>query len=350
MNHQRNKSSSRSNTGTALAIAAAAGALLISRAAMRRTRHFDFRGKTILITGGSRGLGIVLARQLAGEGAKLAICARDVQELEQAREELAQAGADVLVIPCDLSDRQDVNNMVDQAIAHFGGIDVLINNAGTIDVSPIEHVTMEDYHHAMDINFWGAVHVAYHVVPRMQQRKSGRIVNVSSIGGRIGVPHLAPYCASKFALTGWSRSLRAELMKDGIYVTTIIPGLMRTGSPRNANFKGQNEAEYAWFKIADSMPILSVSAEHAARDIIEATRRGDVETIIGTAAKVGIMFDQNLPELSGNLAGLAGQWLPSPGGIGLESRKGYQSESSASEGGIASLSDRAARENNEVLR
>jgi len=238
--------------------------------------------------------------------------------------------------------------MVEQAIAHFGGIDVLVNNAGTIGVTPIEHATMDDYHKAMDINFWGAVHAAYHVVPHMQQRGSGRIVNISSVGGRIGVPHLAPYCASKFALTGWSRSLRGELAKDGVYVTTIIPGLMRTGSPRNADFKGQNAAEYAWFKISDSLPILTVSAEHAARDIVAAARRGAVELIIGTVTKIGVMFDQNLPEWSGELVGIAGRFLPRPGGIGTESRKGAESESAASESFAATLTDRAAERNNEV--
>jgi len=289
----------------------------------------------------------VIARELAGEGARLVICARDEDELSVAREEL-QAQADVLAIRCDLTDRSAVKAMVEQAIGHFGAIDVLINNAGIIGVTPIEHATMEDYHSAMDINFWGAVHVAYDVVPHMQQRGSGRIVNISSIGGKIGVPHLTPYCASKFALTGWSRSLRGELVKDGIYVTTVIPGLMRTGSPRNADFKGQNEAEYAWFKVGDSLPLLTVSAERAARDVIEAARRGAVELIIGAVTKIGVMFDQNFPEWGGEITGVAARLLPSPGGIGLQSRKGSESESAVSESVAATLTDRAARRNNEV--
>jgi len=289
----------------------------------------------------------VIARELAREGARLVICARDEDELSVAREEL-QAQADVLAIRCDLTDRSAVKAMVEQVIGHFGAIDVLINNAGVIGVAPIQHVTMDDYHSAMDINFWSAVHVAYDVVPHMQQRGGGRIVNISSIGGKIGVPHLTPYCASKFALTGWSRSLRGELAKDNIYVTTVIPGLMRTGSPRNADFKGQNEAEYAWFKVADSLPLLTVSAERAARDVIEAARRGAVEVIIGAVTKIGVKFDQNFPEWGGEIAGVAARLLPRPGGIGLESRKGSESESAVSESVAATLTDRAASRNNEV--
>lgn len=338
------------NTTTALAVATAAGAYLLTRAAMRRNRDYDFRGKTVLITGGSRGLGLVLAREFAGHGARLVICARDSDELDIARAELSSRGTEVLAVPCDLADRQQVHNLVDAAIRHFGSIDVLVNNAGTIGVTPIEHATMEDYHYAMDTNFWGAVHTAYYLVPHMQQRRSGRIVNISSIGGKIGVPHLAPYCASKFALNGWSRSLRGELMKDGIVVTTVIPGLMRTGSPRNADFKGQNVAEYAWFKISDSLPVLSVSAEHAAKSIVAAARRGDVELIIGTSAKLAVTFDQNLPEISGELAALAGRMLPSPGGIGIESRKGAESESKVTQSPLTGLTDQAAWQNNEVLR
>lgn len=99
----------------------------------------------------------------------------------------------------------------------------------------------------------------------MRRQRGGRIVNVSSVGGKIGVPHLLPYTASKFALTGLSEGLRVELKRERILVTTVCPGLMRTGSPRNALFRGKHKREYAWFAIADSLPLLSISAESAAR-------------------------------------------------------------------------------------
>src|SRR6185503_4123757 len=118
------------------------------------------------------------------------------------------------------------------------------------------------------------------VLPEMRARREGRIVNITSIGGKISVPHLLPYSASKFALVGLSEGLRAELAKDGIVVTTICPGLMRTGSPRNATFKGQHRAEYAWFSIGDSLPVTAMSADRAARQILTACKRGEAEVVL----------------------------------------------------------------------
>ena len=340
----------RSMAGLIAVGAAAGGALMIARAVLARERDYDFRGKVVLITGGSRGLGLVLARQLAGQGARIAICARDAQELSTAERDIRAHGADVFAVPCDLSIREDVQRMVTEVINHFGQIDVLINNAGTIAVGPIESMRLEDYHYSMDTIFWAAANTAYYVVPHMQHRRTGRIVNIGSIGGKIGVPHLTPYCAAKFAVTGWSRALRGELLKDGIVVTTISPGLMRTGSPRNAEFKGKNTAEYAWFKISDSLPVLSMSAEQAAYEIISATRRGAVDVVLGIPAKVAVMFDQLFAELSGDLTAVAGKLLPAMGGIGTRKLRGAESESDASESFVTESTDEAARRNNEVLR
>jgi short-subunit dehydrogenase len=209
---------------------------------------------------------------------------------------------------------------------------------------------LDDYHYSMDNIFWAAANTAYYVVPHMQERRTGRIVNIGSIGGKVGVPHLTTYCAAKFALTGWSKALRGELLKDGIVVTTISPGLMRTGSPRNAEFKGQNTAEYAWFKISDSLPMLSMSAEQAAYEVIEATRRGAVDVVLGMPARAAVMFDQLMPEISGDLTSVAGKLLPGMGGIGTEKLRGAQSESSVSESFVTGLTDEAAKRNNEVLR
>lgn len=338
----------RADITTALIVAAGAGAVIAARAAMQKNRTFDFKGKVVVITGGSRGLGLVLARELAADGAQLVLCARDADDLESARRDLAARGAAVLALPCDLRDPASVDEMARQAAAHYGRIDALINNAGTIAVGPMETMTLDDYHEQMDSNFWSAVHATLSVLPYLRRHGRGRIINITSIGGKVAVPHLLPYSASKFALVGFSRGLRSELYKDGIIVTTVCPGLMRTGSPRNADFKGQHRAEYAWFSISDSTPGISMPAEQAARQILDAARRGDVEIVLSGPAKVGAIFDQIMPELSGDLLAIAARMMPGPGGVGTERRKGYESHSELSPSPLTALSEQAAQRNNEV--
>ena len=253
-----------SRNGQLLALAAVGlGACVGVRALLGRRQEYDFRGKTVLITGGARGLGLVLAREFAAQGAHLVLCSRSAHELERAREELSGRGAQVLALPCDVGDQSQVDVLVREARDRFGRVDVLVNNAGLIQAGPMEVMTVADYEEAMRVHFWGPLCTTLAVAPEMQRRREGRIVNISSIGGRISVPHLLPYSASKFALVGFSEGLRAELAKDGVAVTTVCPGLMRTGSPRNALFKGQHQAEYAWFTLSDSLPGSSVSAESA---------------------------------------------------------------------------------------
>jgi NAD(P)-dependent dehydrogenase (short-subunit alcohol dehydrogenase family) len=327
---------------------AGVGALLGVRAALRKLREFDFNGQTVLITGGSRGLGLVLARELAREGARLSICARDPRELERARADLVARGAEVLAFPCDVTDRAQVQEWVRLSEGRFGGVDVLINNAGVIQVGPVEVMTLADYEEAMRIHFWAPLYATLAVLPAMRRRRRGRIVNVSSIGGKIGLPHLVPYSASKFALVGLSEGLRAELQKDGIVVTTVCPGLMRTGSPPNAIFKGQHRAEYAWFSISDSLPVSTIQAERAARQIIAGCKRGDAEVILSIQAVAAVKFHQLFPELSADVRGLVNRLLPSAGGIGQRRAKGRDSQSELSPAWLTTLGDEAAKRNNEI--
>ena len=327
---------------------AGVGALLGVRAALRKRREFDFSGRTVLITGGSRGLGLVLARELAREGARLSICARDPRELERARTDLAGRGAEVLAFPCDVTDMTQVQEWVRLSEDHFGGVDVLVNNAGVIQVGPVEVMTLADYEEAMRTHFWAPLYTTLAVLPSMRRRRQGRVVNISSIGGKIGVPHLVPYSASKFALVGLSEGLRAELGKDGIVVTTVCPGLMRTGSPPNAIFKGQHRAEYAWFSISDSLPVSTIQAERAARQIIAGCKRGDAEVILSIQAVVAIKFHQLFPELSADIRGMVNRLLPGAGGIGRRRAKGRDSQSELSPSWLTALGDEAAKRNNET--
>lgn len=316
---------------------------------MKQNRpRYDFKGKTVLITGGSRGLGLVLARQFAEEKAKIAICARNGEELERARIELENSGAEVFASTCDVREETEVQELIEAVKRRFGQIDVLINNAGVIQVGPFEVQTKQDFEDAMKVHFWGPFYTMQNVIPEMRERGDGRIVNISSIGGKMAVPHLAPYCASKFALVGLSNAMNAELAKDGIKVTTVCPGLMRTGSHINAVFKGKNEQEYAWFSIADALPVSSISAESAAKEIVEACRHGKSEAIISIQAELAAKMNALFPELVSNISGLINQILPGKGGIGENHATGKESTSFISPSFLTANIDNASARNNEL--
>ncbi|MDX2149431.1 MAG: SDR family NAD(P)-dependent oxidoreductase [Bryobacteraceae bacterium] len=322
-------------------------ALLGMQQMVRRSRRYDFRGRVVLITGASRGLGLILARLWAEEGARLAICARDGEDLDTARRELSTT-AEVASFECDIMHRADIERMLREVEGELGPVDVLVNNAGTIAVGPFETMTVEDFDDSLRTHFWGPLHAIQGVLPAMRERGEGRIVNVSSIGGRIGVPHMAAYCAGKFALTGFSQALRAELLPHGICVTTVIPGLITTGSPRNAHFKGQHEAEYAWFAAADSMPGLAMDAEAAGREVVEAARYGEAEVILGKAAELASLFNGVFPGLTADLLSVAQRFLPSAeGGIGTEKALGSESESNVTQSPLTERTRRAEEKFNQ---
>ncbi|HEV7395260.1 MAG TPA: SDR family oxidoreductase [Pyrinomonadaceae bacterium] len=331
-----------------LKIATVAAGVGLATRSLLRSHSYDFANKVVLITGGSRGLGLVLAREFVPERARIAICARDEQELERARMDLEDRGADVIAIKCDVTENSEVREMIDVVRHRFGRIDVLVNNASVIQVGPVEVMTVADFQQAMRTHFWGPLNTILAVLPEMRRRNEGRIVNISSIGGQISVPHLLPYSASKFALVGMSKGLRAELAKDGIVVTTVCPGLMRTGSPRNADFKGKHRAEYAWFSIFDALPFTSIKAERAARQIIHACKTGRAELIISVQAKAAVVFDALFPELSEDLLTAVNQLLPKPGGLGETQAKGSESTSFWSPSLLTTLNERAALKNNEI--
>jgi NAD(P)-dependent dehydrogenase (short-subunit alcohol dehydrogenase family) len=329
--------------------AAAAGAGLLAARLARDRFAISFENRVVVITGGSRGLGFVMARQLADEGARLVILARDTEELERARQQLEVRGAEVLALRCDIRRRADVRAAVDTIIDRFRAVDVLINNAGIIQVGPLDDMTPEDFENAMATHFWGPLHLTLEIVPIMRHRGFGRIVNIASIGGKVAVPHLAPYAASKFALVGLSDAVRTELDQHGIRVTTVAPGLMRTGSAINALFKGQHEAEYAWFKAASSVPVLTIDAERAAHKILEACRYGDPELTITPQAKLLAKANAVFPGLVAGALTLASKLLPGANGAdGRVARRGRELDEHAVPSMFTKLTDRAAVANNEV--
>lgn len=330
-----------------MALAAAVAGVAAGAALARRRRPLELAGRVVLIAGGSRGLGLELAREFADRGARIALLARDEAELGRAAQDLEGVLVDLL--PCDLSDRGQAERAVEQLVQRHGRLDVLVNCASTIRVAPLQNLTVDDFHEEMGNNFFGALHATLAALPHLERSGAGRIVNITSIGGRIPVPHLMPYTAAKFASVGFSESLQAELARSGVRVTTVTPGLMRTGSPYRALFGGRREREFRWFLLASSLPGLSMSARHAARKVVAASRRGELSLIIPAYLRLAITAHALAPGAFGFVAGLIGRALPSPAPVAgdrlLEGREVLPPERSP---GYAALTRRAARRNNEL--
>ena len=323
----------------------AVGALV---AKSTRRPPFTFRNKTVLITGGSRGLGLEIARVLAREGAHLSLVARNSSTLEAARRELDQIGHRSLVVPCDVRQQKEVDRAVRETVDSFGKLDVLINNAGVIQVGPFESMTMQDYQSAMETHAWGSLYSMLAAIPHMRTRGGGRIVNIVSIGGKVGVPHLLPYVMSKFAQAGLSEAIGAELGRDNIFVTTVYPGLMRTGSHVNAVFKGNNKNEFAWFSIGAGLPLLSINARRAARQIVEACRNRHETVVLTPAARAADVAHAVSPGALHRSLRIINSLLPAMNSTsGTTARSGWESRSAWSPSPLTTLADRAVERNNE---
>jgi NAD(P)-dependent dehydrogenase (short-subunit alcohol dehydrogenase family) len=305
---------------TLIALGAAVG--LFAWAAARRRSGESLVDKVALVTGGTRGLGFLLARELAREGCRVAICARDPEELAKAARRLEAEGGQVLSLTCDVAERPQVQGLIQEVTRRLGQVDILVNNAGVIQAGPIETQSLESFQQAMDVMFWGPLHAIQAVLPQMLGRKSGRIVNITSIGGKVSVPHLLPYNCAKFAAVGLSEGLRAELSKEGVSVVTVVPGLMRTGSYVNASFSGRQEKEYAWFTLASTLPLVTMNAERAARLIVRAVKRSDPHPVISLPAFLLDRFHGLMPGTTSRIMGLANRFLPDHSGGELPPREG----------------------------
>lgn len=316
--------------------------------ALQQRKMADLHGQVVLITGGSRGLGLTLAEIFAHEGARLAICARDEDELTRARLILTEGGAEVLTAVCDVADPDQVQRTVEQVTAHYGRIDILVNNAGVISAGALQTTTRADFEEAMNIMFWGIYNMTMAVLPQMRNRKKGRIVNITSIGGKVAVPHLLPYASAKFAAVGFSEGLHAELIKDDIIVTTVAPGLMRTGSHINVVVKGsEHQTEYTLFTLLDTLPFSSIDVKRAASQIVRATRRGKTELIITPQAQIAARFHGTFPGLTTDLLGNIQRILPSSYASGTGRYSGKESETTITRSFLTTLGRQASQRNNE---
>jgi NAD(P)-dependent dehydrogenase (short-subunit alcohol dehydrogenase family) len=335
------------NLLTAVATGFALAAL--ARSTLRRLRGLDLRDRVVAITGGSRGLGLLLAEEFGRLGARVAITGRDAEALDRAERRLRELGIEVYAVSCDLGDRTAAEAFIDGAVRAFGRLDVLVNNAGVIQVAPMQDLSVESLEEVMRSNFWSAVHMTLPALRHLERQGSAaRIVNVVSIGGRVAVPHLLGYNVSKFALMGFSETLQAELRKAGVRVTTVVPGPMRTGSIYNAEFGGSPQREFGWFGVTSSLPLVTISARRAARRVVAAAREGRIEVRLGLPAHVMTVLHGIAPQLTARLMGWMNALLPEPGAAAGRPLRGREVHAPEQRSVLLRLANEAARQNNEA--
>jgi NAD(P)-dependent dehydrogenase (short-subunit alcohol dehydrogenase family) len=279
-----------------------------SHLAPRRRR---WQGRVVIITGGARGLGFALAREFAAQGAIVWLVSRSDDELARAVERLRATGARAHAQVADVTDPTALAGLVEAVVARHGRIDVIVNNAGVITAMPFANAEIDDFRESMDTHFWGPLHLTLAALPWLKRSRAAHIINISSIGGAVGVPHLAPYCAGKFALTGLSQVLRAELAPQGIWVTLATPGLMRTGSIGRVKVRGDHVAEARWFAALSATSLTSMSASRAARQIVDAAAQRRAAVTPGWQARLQQVAHGLAPGLAAAvLAAVAGHVLP----------------------------------------
>lgn len=299
-----------------------------------------------LVAGGSRGLGLLICRELLDRGYAVTACARDEEELAQAESILSHA--DFATRVCDVSGDADVEAMVRDIESSRGPVEVAITVAGIIQAGPAEAMTLEHFHDAVDTMLWGPVHVALAVLPGMRARRSGRIGTVTSVGGMVSPPHLLPYATAKFGAVGFSDGLASSLAGTGVTATTIVPGLMRTGSHERALFTGEVEREYAWFAPGASMPLVSMNADRAARRIVGGVLAGRPMVMLTPLTQVGVRVRGLMPATTTRVMGLVNRALPD--GERSETVDGVEAGrrlDSRVVGWLTTLGTRASRRNNE---
>lgn len=320
------------------------GAAALGFALAARRARYNFENKVVLITGGSRGLGLVLARQLAERGAMIGLMARDAIELARARQTISSHSA-VQLLAADVTAPAQVEQAVSALVRRFGRIDVVINNAGQILSAPFDDTTDADFKAMLDVHMWATLHVTRAALPHLAREGDARIINICSIGGRIPVPHLSAYCASKFAQTGLSLVMAEELRAKGIRVTTVLPGLMRTGSHRQAWFKGDQPHEYAAFALVGGLPLTSMSADRAARLILDASAHGKAEAIIPFSVRQIAKATALVPNTAIGVMAATNRVLPGPGS--KFAMQGKQVGLNPAVAAAITLSERAAERNNQ---
>jgi len=253
----------------------------------------DFKDKVVLITGASSGIGRETAVQFAKKGSNLILVARRKQKLEQLDNELQKYKISTLICECDVSDKLQVEKMSKLVLEKFGHVDILVNNAGFAIYGSVFDLTIDEIESQMTTNYFGMIYCIKNFLPFMLEKKSGHIVNVASIAASFGLPGIASYCASKFAMLGFSEGLKHELKGTGIGITLVSPIMVRTNFFDHPSFK--------------KMPNLSISISDktVAKAILKAANSPRLEIIVPSVVRGAIWLKNTFPYLINPILGMA---------------------------------------------
>ena len=255
----------------------------------------NLENKVVVITGASSGIGEAAAEQFAKKGANLVLVARRKEKLEQVEKNLSKYSVKILICVCDVSDKDQVKQMADKTIETFSKIDILVNNAGFVIYGNVKELSIEDIESQMKTNYFGTIYCTKSFLPHFLKQNFGHIVNVASVGASFGVPGLASYCATKYAMLGFSEGLHHELHDTGVGVTVVSPIMVRTSLFDHPSFK--NFTKHATG--------ISLSSETVANAIIKASNSSRLEIVVPSFVRIGIWFKQTFPFLINPIIGRA---------------------------------------------
>jgi len=255
----------------------------------------NFKNKVVVITGASSGIGEATAEQFAEKGANIVLVARRKDRLEEVEKKLAKYSIKTLLQVCDVSDKEQVKQMSETVIATFSQIDVLVNNAGFVIYGKVEELSIEDIESQMQTNYFGMINCTKYFLPHFLKQDFGHMVNVASVGGSFGVPGIASYCATKFAMLGFSEGLHHELHGTNVGVTVVSPIMVRTSLFDHPSFK--NFTKHATG--------ISLSSETVANAIIKAANSSRLEIVVPSVIRIGIWLKQTFPFIINPIIGNA---------------------------------------------
>lgn len=242
---------------------------------------------TVLITGASQGIGKATALLFAQNGYDVVLAARMSDRLNRVAQEISALGREALAVSTDISDPQQVNTLAEKALAAYGSIDVLVNNAGICSTGPFEHTSLADWQKIINLNLWGYIYMTHALIPQFLARGAGTIINVGSFGGKVPLPYMTAYCTSKYAITGFTETLRLELEPKGIQVCGVHPSATKSAFLERALFRGQDEAEANQRQQQMQQMLespLASQPEDVAKAIWKTVKHPQAEVIVGTAA------------------------------------------------------------------